>query len=422
MHVYFSGIGGAAIGPLALICRDAGYEVSGSDITESLFTHRLDEAGVTVFIGQDGSQIAEVHEAKPIDWLVISSSLPPEHPEIAFAKEHGIKVTKRADMINQVLKDTGLKLVAIAGTHGKTTTTAMLVWLFRQFDQPVSYSIGSNIGFGESGRYEPGSTYFVYECDEYDRNMLSFRPYMSLVTNVDYDHPDIYPTKIAYNEAFEQFVGQSERVVMWQRDAEALGVEHAVQVCLEPDDSEIATIALAGQHNRENGWAAATVFDELFPKFGMQKILEKLATFPGTERRFERLAERVYTDYAHHPAEIKATIQMARELSDDVVVIYQPHQNIRQHKIVKKYGASFAEATRVYWLPTYLTREDPNLKTLTPQDLISHLEKPEIAEPADMNEALLKKLEAAHKAGALLVFMGAGTIDSWARDHVADLV
>lgn len=421
MHVYFSGIGGAAIGPLALICRDAGYAVSGSDLHESLFTRRLDDAGVTVFIGQDGSQIAEVHDAKPIDWLVISSSLPTDHPEIAYAKEHGIKVTKRGDMINQVLKDTGLKLVAVAGTHGKTTTTAMLVWLFKQFELPVSYSIGSNISFGESGKYEPGSKFFVYECDEYDRNMLSFRPYISLITNVDYDHPDIYPTKIAYNEAFEQFVGQSEQVVMWHTDAEALGVEHAVRVCLEADDAEIDAVKLAGRHNRENGWAAATTFDELFPKFGMQKILEKLATFPGTERRFERLADRIYTDYAHHPAEIRATLQMARELNDEVVAVYQPHQNIRQHKIVKKYGDCFNDAAKVYWLPTYLTREDPDLKTLTPQDLIDQLAKPEIAEPAEMDAKLLKELKAAHKKGALLVFMGAGTVDAWVRDRVSDL-
>src|SRR5690606_7592299 len=148
MRIYFSGIGGVGIGPLALIAQDMGHDVLGSDLNESRYTKLMQERNVPVLIGQDGSQIELSHEKAPIDWLVVTSALPPDHPEIIFAKERGIRISKRDELLNNLIDEKGLKLIAVSGTHGKTTTTGMLIWLFMQLGVPVSYSVGSDLSYG----------------------------------------------------------------------------------------------------------------------------------------------------------------------------------------------------------------------------------------------------------------------------------
>ncbi|MGD8373248.1 MAG: Mur ligase domain-containing protein [Candidatus Woesebacteria bacterium] len=414
MHIYFSGIGGVGLGPLALICRDAGYDISGSDMAEGRFAKLMQDLKIDFAIGQDGSHIAKVHKKNPIDWLVISSALPADHPEIAFAKKNGIKISKRADMINLVLQQKNLKVVAVAGTHGKTTISAMLVWLFKQFNMPVSYSVGTSFSFGNSGSYEPGSEYFVYECDEYDRNMLNFKPFLSLITTVDYDHPDIYPTKQNYDQAFIDFAHQSQHVIMRREDALRLNLKDICDTLIDPNNGYINNCELAGLHNRQNAWQAAVTFKQIFADKSFDEIMHKMDLFPGTDRRFERLAQNIYTDYAHHPAEIKASIQLARELSNNVVAVYQPHQNVRQHEIKDEYQDCLSRAKQVYWLPTYLTRENPQLNTLTPKQLIATL-KSTNAQPAELDDLLSNKLSKHLSEGDLIVFLGAGDIDDWAR-------
>lgn len=418
MHIYFSGLGGVAIGPLALIARDAGYQVSGSDQEASRRTELMEAEGVQVAIGQDGSQIAEAHARQPIDWLVISSAVPADHPEVQFAKAHDVKITKRAGMLNEILADKHLRLLAVSGTHGKTTTTAMLTWLFKQFAVPVSYSIGSHISFGPIGAYQDGSEYFVYECDEYDRNMLEFHPYLSIINTVDYDHPDIYPTQEDYTAAFQQFAAQSQRVIAWQQNQSLLHLEHSQLQLLDEEDPQVSKIKIIGKHYRQNAWLAANAFHQLFPDKPLDDIIAKIATFPGTARRFEKLADNIYSAYSHHPSEIKADLQMATELNDHVIAVYQPHQNIRQHELLDEYKDCFAVAEHVYWLPTYLSREDPTLEVLTPAELISHLDDPNIAEPAEMNDELAQTIKDAVRQGKLVVCMGAGAIDEWARENL----
>src|SRR5262245_21542474 len=188
MHVHFSGIGGAGIGPLALIAHQAGYEVSGSYKQDSNYIHYLKERGITnIQIGQSYEQIAQLHHQSPIDWLVYTSALvmeQPNPPQLRFCRERGIKATKRNEFLTNFLQDKRLKLIAIAGTHGKTTTTAMVVWLFKQLAVPISYSVGSKLSFGEMGEFDPASQYFVYEADEFDRNFLAFHPHLSLISGL----------------------------------------------------------------------------------------------------------------------------------------------------------------------------------------------------------------------------------------------
>ncbi len=410
MNIYFSGIGGVGIGPLAQIAQDAGHTVIGSDREDSLMIAALRRRGITVTINQDGSFLQQSHQATPIDWFIYTSALPDDHPELVLARQLGIKTAKRDELLAHIIKEKGLKLIAVAGTHGKTTTTGMIVWLAKYFGLPVSYSVGTTLTWGPSGHYAPDSEYFVYECDEFDRNFLHFNPYISLVTSVEYDHPDTYPTADDYYAAFRQFADQSTLLVTWRELQHVFNELNSVTYL----DETSARLTLHGEHNRRN----ASLILAAIEKLGLpaKYAADGLNKFPGTNRRFEKLANNLYTDYGHTPTEIAATLQMARELSDNVVLVYQPHQNIRQHEIRNQYTDEiFKDAETVYWLPTYLSRENPKLPILTPGELSESLANIQIA---DLDDNLWQYIQAARDAGKLVLCMGAGTIDGWIRDKL----
>lgn len=414
MNIYFSGIGGVAIGPLAQIALDAGYSVGGSDREASPMTDQLKKRGVSPHIGkQDGTYLKQSHSKLPVDWLVHTSALPPNHPELSIAKELGIKTAKRDELISHIISKHNLKLIAVAGTHGKTTTTGMIVWLAKYFGIPISYSVGATLSWGPSGKYTSKSEYFVYECDEFDQNFLSFHPKVSLVTSIEHDHIDTYPTKDSYFEAFRQFSDQSETLFTWQQYQSILGDSSNITYL-----SEISQYArLKGSHNRHN----ASLILAALKQFGLpaKYAADGLNKFPGTSRRFEKLADNLFTDYGHTPTEISATLQTAKEISNKVALIYQPHQNIRQHQIRDDYTPTvFQDADQVYWLPTYLSREDPELKQLTPAELTSQLPKGSvhIANPdSDLWQAITKL----RQDNYLVLVMGAGDIDAWVRGNLS---
>ena len=417
MNIYFSGLGGVGIGPLAEIAHDAGHTVVGSDLSDSLVTHELRSKGITVSIGQDGAFLRESHKNTPLDWFVYTAALPADHPELQLAKELGIRAGKRDEFLAEFLKEHNLKLIAIAGTHGKTTTTGMATWALKQLGVPVSYSIGTTVSFGPSGAYEPDSEYFVYECDEFDRNLLHFSPYLSLLTSIDYDHPDTYPDEEDYKATFRQYVGQSRHTIGWQKDLAFINqpTDDSMWVL---DANDVAPLHLAGEHNRRN----ATLVLKGLEYLGLgtneenSKILEN---FPGTDRRFEKLGDNLFSDYGHHPEEIAATLQLARELSDHVVLVYQPHQNQRQHFVRDQYTTQFDVAEKIYWLPTYLAREDPALAILTPQELTENITNQSALAYGELNDDLWNEIQRHREAGHLVLCMGAGTIDKWVREKVA---
>jgi UDP-N-acetylmuramate--alanine ligase len=180
-------------------------------------------------------------------------------------------------------------------------------------------------------------------------------------------------------------------------------------------DNEVLDIKLPGAHNRRN----ATLVVKTFEAIGItstQQVLDTLAIFPGTDRRFERLADNLYTDYGHHPVEIAATLQLARELSEHVVLVYQPHQNVRQHEIRDQYTDTFVLAEHVYWLPTYLAREREDQPLLTPAELTLDITNKKDITASDLNSDLWNNIQQARKEGKLVLCMGAGTIDKWVRD------
>ena len=409
MKIYFSGIGGVGIGPLAEIAKDAGHEICGSDAKPSLMTDQLTKDGASVSFNQSGVFLTEQHNKKPIDWFVYTAALPKDHPELMLAHKLSIKTAKRDELLAYIIKEKKLKLIAIAGTHGKTTTTGMMVWLFKKLGIPISYSIGTTLSWGPSGYYDPASKYFIYECDEFDRNFLHFEPHLSIITSIGYDHPDTYPTEADYKKAFRQFIGQSKTAIIWKDDADFIN-DHSVNI----KPGQIHSLGLAGEHNRRN---ASLVLDGMksLKIGGLKDNTEHLNNFPGTARRFEKLGNNLYSDYGHHPAEIAATLQMAREVANDIVLVYQPHQNVRQHEIIEQYSPEvFKNASMIYWLPTYLSREDESLKILKPKQLVAKL-SPEKVEIAELDDSLWDTLKHHSASGRLVLFMGAGSIDEWAR-------
>ena len=199
---------------------------------------------------------------------------------------------------------------------------------------------------------------------------------------------------------------------MWQHDTNGITTPDTSWLL---GDDETLSLNLAGAHNRRNATLVAKALEYL----GLPVDTSVLERFPGTNRRFEKLADNLYSDYGHHPVEIAATLQMACELSDNVVLVYQPHQNVRQHEIRDQYTDQFGLAGAVYWLPTYLSREDPNLEILTPEQLTMNLTNREHIHTADLNDALWNVIEKARHDGKLVLCMGAGSIDGWLRDRLA---
>ena len=405
MKVYISGISGTGMGPLALFAKGAGWEVFGSDLSKGAIYDELEKAGIEVAIGaQDGKFLQEKLEGG-IDWFVYTSALAADHPELKLAKEAGIKCTKRDDFTDYLINELGLKMVAVAGTHGKTTTTAMIVWAALKLGLPVAYVVGTTLGFAPSGAYHEGDKFFVYEADEYDRNFLKFHPWLAAITCVSYDHPDIYKTVAEYKEAFRQFEEQSEQVLK--------------------DEAAKSGLKLAGETRRIDAGMAVEAIKMMAPEIEEARIVEVLNEFPGVGRRFEKISEGVYTDYAHHPEEIAATVEMAGEEAkltgrDGVVVVYQPHQNTRQHEVRDGYRQAFVGVDKVFWLPTYLTRENPELEVLTPAELVEGLVNKEVAETAELDDELERSLQKYLEDNYLVILMTAGPADGWFREKFGD--
>lgn len=418
-HIYFSGIGGVGIGPLAMLALDAGYSVQGSDLHESPIVTELRERGVQITISQqDETAISAIHNQRPVDWFIHSAAVTEDNPEFVFAKNNSIKISKRDEFLNHFLEERNLEMIAVAGTHGKTTTTSMVVWLAKQFNIPISYSVGTTLSFGPAAQYENGSKYFVYECDEFDRNFLHFKPAVGLITSMDYDHPDTYPTQELYSQAFKEFSTGCKKLFIWQEVAQKLGLTQSESITvLNKQDPAIKNIQLAGTHMRENAWIAGNGAHTIVANQTVEMLSELLKAFPGSSRRFEKLADGLYTDYAHHPVEIAATIEMAKELSRNVVVVYQPHQNIRQHEIVREnaYLHCFSGIDKLYWLPTYLSREQKDLPVLSPTELMVSIGPDISVEYDEMNDTLWQKIHGHLRHGDLVIAMSAGDLDSWLR-------
>jgi len=397
------------MGPLALGAKSLGMEVFGSDLHEGLVTKELRDSGIEVHIGeQDGGFLKKkVAEVGGVDWYVHSSAVRPGNKELALAQELGLKVTKRDEFIETLVQKHGLKMVAVAGTHGKTTTTAGILWMALRLKLPVSWLVGSTLGFAEAGKFIPGAKYLIYEADEYDRNFLAYHPWLSVIPSVSYDHADIYKTEEEYKQAFDQFISQSRKVI--------------TETTLED------RIKLAGKVRRFDLALAVEAAKEMATEEGLDvsenELIELMNNFPGVERRMEKLCPGLYTDYAHHPEEVSATIEIAREEMKltgrkGLVVAYAPLQNARQYDVINDYYDLFTKGVdKLFWLPTTLLREIEGQRVIPPAEFIEKLKNPEIAEEADYDEKFYLRIKDYLEQNYLVAFLSGGAGDDWMRAH-----
>lgn len=428
MHIHFVAIGGAGINPLARFAKLAGYTISGSDLMQSKDTSQLIDEGVSVLIGDALEAFLELNKEQPIDWVVYSSavSMNPNNKDFfKYLDYHQIKHSKRDQFMAHLISKFNQKMIAIAGTHGKTTTTAMLVYLLSKLGIKANHLLAAKVEFANSINFDIQNQYLVYEADEFDRNFLSFKPYLTLISGLGYDHQEIYPTLESYKDAFHQFAAQSKTFFIYDRDKTFLDHNSDNIKNISNSDENINKIKLKGLYNREDGYLVSKSVSEIFG-IELQKCLDIISTFPGLYRRMEEISANLYTDYAHTPEKIKAAINTAQEMCKEthqkLIVVYEPLTNRRQLHIKAQYSNVFDGIDQLYWVPSYLAREDPDDKILSPKNLIKYLNNKEIAKPIAIEE--LDEVIRAHitKNDFVLCMSGggAGSLDEWLRDNFAN--
>lgn len=430
------GIGGSGMSAIARVLLGRGYAVAGSDMQANEQTSGLRRDGATIYQGHSAAYLGDA------TLVVISSAVSESNPEVKEARRRDIPVIKRADLLGELMQ--GAIGIAIAGTHGKTTTTGMIAQILLEAEQDPTVIIGGTLPLlGSNGRFGNGP-YFVVEADEYDNMFLGLRPELSVITNVEHDHPDIFATGEAYREAFRAFVRllpgngrlvacaddpgvasvlngmELEEVEVTSyglngplpRDGKTGERAHIRAVSLQPnnlggtdfvvsqDGQTIGLIRLRvpGQHNVLNALAAVIVALDL--QIDFSQIQQALAAFDGVERRFQVLGEAggviVIDDYAHHPTEIQATLSAARQRFPGrrLWAVWQPHTFSRTRLLLDRFADSFSEADRVVALDVYRSREADNLG-IGSEDVLAQMNHPDatfIAENDDAVGYLLERL------------------------------
>lgn len=433
--------------PLSLMASDASLEVCGADANPKVADDpEFKQKNITVSTDQSGDFLRKTHAISPIDWYIHTSAMPESHPEIVAARALGLKITKRDEFIAYLMKELNLKMIAVAGTHGKTTTTAMIIWLMLQMGIPASWLVGSSLPFAPAGHYDPSSDYFIYEADEYDHNFLKFHPWLSVITSVSYDHPDIYKTQAEYTDAFTQFIDQSASVIAAE-DVKTLPIFSPKTHFLPTLEGKIG---LSGEIRRyDASLAGGAVFAAISDVTGISdlseqsttvtlaqapkqntttsikaELIQNLSIFPGAGRRFEKIADGFYSDYAHHPEEIAATVKIALEEKaklnlKKLIIIYEPHQNSRQHEVYNGYKTAFLGVDQVFWLPTFLARENPDLRIIQPEEFCALISSDTTqATPATLNNDFLKKIKTLIADQNLVLLMTAGPADDFFRKNL----
>ncbi len=359
-RIHFIGIGGAGMSGLALVCADLGAEVTGSDRSESSYIERLRAHGLEPVVGHDAASLPADAE------VVVSTAIAEDNPELVRARELGLRVTHRGELLARLCG--GKRLIAVAGTHGKTTTTAMLVWAMRAVGEDPAFFLGGELpGAGEAETTNAGwggGEWVVAEADESDGSFLSLRPEVAVITNVEMDHHARWGSTAELRTAFAKFAEPATGVALPADGslddlAPAKRIEH-----FGPDVPGPAELPLAvpGEHNLRNARAALAAAS--LAGLDVPAVAGALATFPGVRRRLERRGEVdgavVYDDYAHHPTEVRAALDALRTLEPDrLVAVFQPHLYSRTKAFADGFGAALAIADETIVLDVYPAREEP---------------------------------------------------------------
>jgi UDP-N-acetylmuramate--alanine ligase len=442
-NVHLIGIGGIGLSAIAKILLEEGYRVSGSDLQSSPLTANLEALGASIYQGHAAGNLG------PADLVVMSSAIPPDNPEVGAARQRGIPVIKRDQMLGRMME--GRYGVAVAGTHGKTTTTAMIAWLLTQAGLDPTFIVGGVVeNLGTNAQAGQGE-HFVIEADEYDYTFLGLKPRLAVVTVIEMDHPDCFRDLDEVTEAFIKFVrlvpedgsvvgcGDEDRVkavieelveskgkrggpqvvtygldadVDWQAvEVRANGVGGSDFVALKNGQS-VGTfgLQLPGLHNVKNALAAIVVADHL--GLDLTDVGAALREFQGTQRRFEVKGTAdgvvVVDDYAHHPTEIRATLAAARGRYPDseIWAVFQPHTYSRTKALLDEFAESFGDADHVIVVDIYAAREYDDLG-VSAADIVARMAHPDVRHIASLDEAVTY-LGQHLKPGEVLITLGAG--------------
>jgi UDP-N-acetylmuramate--alanine ligase len=358
---HFIGIGGAGMSGLALVCRGLGAEVGGSDRADSSYMERLRSAGIEPVVGHDAANLPAEAE------VVVSTAIASDNPELAAAREQRLPVRHRGELLAELCGEK--RLIAVAGTHGKTTTTAMITWALRASGSDPAFFIGGEVpGLGSEGGVANAGwgsgEWVVAEADESDASFLELRPEVAVVTNIEMDHHARWGSIAELRRAFARFVDPAESLAAPAgvlEGTEGFGGRVERFDASSPGPVELA-LSVPGRHNLLNARGALA---------GLELAGEDVAAaataiggFPGVHRRLELKGERdgsrIYDDYGHHPTEVRAALSALRELEPKrLIAVFQPHLYSRTKAFAEEFGGALALADEVAVLDVYPAREKP---------------------------------------------------------------
>ncbi len=391
-HIHFIGIGGTGLSAIAKVLLEQGVRVSGSDLNDSPLFAAVREAGGSVSLGHHAENI------RGADLVVRSSAIPDNNPEVLAARKAGIPVLKRSDFLDRLTA--GKKVLAVAGSHGKTTTTSMLTWILTKLGKDPSFIVGGVVANLETNARAGKGNLFVIEADEYDYMFLGLHPRLAVITNVEHDHPDIFPTVEIFEEAFRKFVSnlQSDgtlivcaespaalRLGQQLKDGQTLvrygfqestgeftaenlrvnhggGMDFDLVIGSEGQADHLSvSLRVPGRHNVLNALGAFAAAELLgLPR---EEVISALAEFKGSGRRFEIRGEwagvMLVDDYGHHPTEIAAALAAARAAYPErfIRAVWQPHTYSRTSAFFGEFAVAFEDANQVIVLGVYEARE-----------------------------------------------------------------
>lgn len=429
--VFFVGIGGISMSSLAFITKSRGYDVSGSDRTESDMTHKMEKHGITVFYAHEGKN------AEGASAVVYTAAVPKTNPELVYAKEHGIPAFTRGEYLGHIMKEYKNR-IGVSGTHGKSSVTSMLAEIYMAGSYDPTVISGAELT-SMDGAYRLGSLdYFIFEACEYCDSFLDFYPTTAIVTNLEYDHADYFKNMEQMRASFRKYVGYAEKAVLNADDSEALALKNtyngnaatfsissngdynAENIVYEngcgvfdvvKNGEVLAHIQLnvVGEHNVKNAvCAAAAAFENGANKDAVEKGLN---AFRGAKRRFEYVGKTqngalVYNDYAHHPSELSATLSAAKALNKRIVAVFQPHTYSRTASLFDDFVKAFEKADLTVFADIYAARETDTLGMSS--ELLS--KKTPNSLYLDSFEKIEKYLKESCGAGDVILILGAGDI------------
>lgn len=416
-HIHFIGVGGIGTSALAQYYLAKGYTVSGSDAARSEITDLLKSKGIRIFIGHSAENL------RGADLVVHPSpAVGPGNEEYDAVKLSSIPTMPYAKALGEIAN--GYTTIAISGSHGKSTTTAMVAKIMIDAGLDPTVVVGTKMHELDGNNFRIGqSEYFVLEADDYDYHFHNYHPTITVVTNIDREHLDIYKDLDGVKEAFGKFLQSTKSggtIIANGQDKNTTDVIKSIDLTLgkvilfNAADLARHKLGVLGDHNQSNAEAAFWVGKVLGIK--KQSIAKSLAGYRGSWRRLEEITEGVYSDYAHHPTEIKATLSALKTANPtkQIVCVFQPHQRDRLNQLFDDFIGSFESADQLYMLPLYTVRGRDEGEGKSSEQLAELIKTPKAHYEPSFNKAF-RAVKPLMGPQHIVVFMGAGDIDEQLR-------